>query len=173
VISGGSHVGVVLARLAKQVGMHVTVIDARSAYLGRERFPEADALVHASPGPTLAQLDLAGAAVVTLTHDLKFDVPALAAALRSRAVYVGAMGSRKTHERRLAELRARGVGDDELARIHTPIGLDLGATTPEEIAIAILAEILAVRAGRDAAPLRDRPVDAGRPSRRTAGLLPS
>jgi xanthine dehydrogenase accessory factor len=173
VISGGSHVGVVLARLAKQVGMHVTVVDARSAYLGRERFPDADALVHAAPGPTLARLDLAGAAVVTLTHDLKFDVPALAAALRAGAVYVGAMGSRKTHERRLAELRARGVGDDELARIHTPIGLDLGATTPEEIAIAILAEILAVRAGRDAAPLRDRPVDAGRASRRPAGFLPS
>jgi xanthine dehydrogenase accessory factor len=173
VISGGSHVAVVLARLAKQVGMHVTVIDARSAYLGRERFPDADALVHASPGPTLAGLDLDGACVVSLTHDLKFDVPALAAALRSEAVYVGAMGSRRTHERRVAELRELGFTDEALGRIHTPIGLDLGATTPEEIAIAILAEVLAVRTGRDGAPLRDRAaVDAGRP-RRAAGFLAS
>jgi xanthine dehydrogenase accessory factor len=172
VISGGSHVGVVLARLAKQVGMHVTVIDARSAYLGRERFPDADALVHAAPGPTLAGMHLDDACVVTLTHDLKFDVPALAAALRSRAVYVGAMGSRKTHARRVEELERLGFGSEDLARIHTPIGLDIGATTPEEIAIAILAEMLAVRAGRDAAPLRARTVH-GAPERRIAGSRPS
>ncbi len=161
VISGGSHSGVALARMAKQVGMHVTVIDARSAYIPRERFPDADALVHAQPGKALAALDLAGAFVVTLTHDLKLDVPALAAALRSGAAYVGAMGSRKTHERRCAALRELGFSSEDLARIHTPIGLDLGSRTPEEIAVAILAEMLAVRSERDANPLRDRRVESG------------
>ncbi|MBP1690010.1 MAG: xanthine dehydrogenase accessory factor [Deltaproteobacteria bacterium] len=156
VISGGSHTAVVLARMAKQIGMHVTVIDARSAYLQRERFPEADRLVHAAPGKALAELDLDGAFVVSLTHDLKFDVPALATALRSGALYVGAMGSQKTHARRCAELEDRGLGSAELARIRTPIGLDLGSRSPEEIAVAILAEMLAVRSGHDARPLRER-----------------
>lgn len=155
VISGGSHVAVVLARMAKQVGMHVTVIDARSAYLTRERFPDADTLVHAAPGKTLAALDLAGSFVVCLTHDLKFDVPALGAALRGGATYVGAMGSLKTHARRAAALAEDGFEAAELARIRTPIGLDIGSATPEEIAIAILAEMLAVRSGRDARPLRE------------------
>jgi xanthine dehydrogenase accessory factor len=156
VIGGGSHTAVALARMAKQIGMHVTVVDARSAYLERDRFPDADALVHAAPGTALAALDLRGAFVVSLTHDLKFDVPALATALRSGASYVGAMGSRKTHARRCAELEARGFGADELARIRTPIGLDLGSRGPDEIAVAILAEMLAVRSGRDARPLRER-----------------
>jgi xanthine dehydrogenase accessory factor len=155
VISGGSHVAVVLARMAKQIGMHVTVIDARSAYLGRDRFPDADALVHAAPGTALAAMDLAGVAVVTLTHDLKFDVPVLAAALRGDAQYVGAMGSLKTHGLRCAALAEQGVAPAELARIRTPIGLDIGSRSPEEIAVAILAELLAVRSGRDARPLRE------------------
>jgi xanthine dehydrogenase accessory factor len=154
-IGGGSHVAVELAHMAKRIGMHVTVIDARSAYLGRERFPDADALVHAAPGKTLAAVDLDGAFVVSLTHDLKFDVPALAAALRGGATYVGAMGSLRTHAKRRAALVEQGFDAAELARIRTPIGLDIGSATPEEIAIAILAEILAVRSGRDARPLRE------------------
>jgi len=158
VISGGSHVAVVLARMAKQIGMHVTVIDARSAYLTRERFPDADALVHAAPGKTLAALDLTESFVVSLTHDLKFDVPTLAAALRGRATYVGAMGSLRTHARRWAALVEDGFDATALARIRTPIGLDIGSTTPDEVAIAILAEILAVRSGRDARPLREHGV---------------
>ncbi len=155
VISGGSHVAVVLARMATQLGLHVTVVDARSAYLGRERFPDADVLLHAPPGKAFAALDLAGAAVVCLTHDVKFDVPVLAAALRGGAAYVGAMGSLATHERRAAALLAQGWAARDLARIRTPIGLDIGSRTPEEIAVAILAEILAVRSGRDARPLRE------------------
>jgi xanthine dehydrogenase accessory factor len=155
IISGGTHTAVVLAAMAKKIGMHVTVVEARSAYLRRERFPEVDALVHASPGKALASIDLRGAFVVALTHDLKLDVPALAAALRGGAAYVGAMGSLKTHGLRCAALADEGVPADELARIRTPIGLDLGSETPEEIAVAILAEMLAVRSGRDARPLRD------------------
>ena len=158
VISGGSHTAVALARMAKQIGMHVTVIDARSAYIPRQRFPDADALLHASPGKALASLDLDGAFIVSLTHDLKFDVPALATALRSGAAYVGAMGSQKTHARRCVELEGLGFGPADLARIRTPIGLDLGSRSPEEIAVAILAEMLAVRSRRDARPLRDRGV---------------
>ncbi len=154
-ICGGSHVAVALARLAKAIGMHVTVIDARSAYLTRARFPDADALVHASPGKTLAALDLDDVFLVSLTHDLKFDVPTLAAGLRAGARYVGAMGSLKTHGKRCAALAEQGFDAAELARIHTPIGLDIGSRTPEEIAIAILAEMLAVRSGRDARPLRE------------------
>lgn len=171
VICGGSHTGVALARMARQVGMHVRVIDARSAYLSRERFPDADVLEHAPPGRALAALDLDGAYVVTLTHDLKLDVPALAAALRARTAYVGAMGSRATHARRVAALRELGLSAADLGRIRTPIGLDLGSRTPEEIAVAILAEILAVRADRDARPLRDRRV-AVTPARRAAGFRP-
>lgn len=155
VISGGTHTAVVLAGMAKRIGMHVTVVDARSAYLRRERFPEVDALVHAPPGKALAALDLRGAFVVTLTHDLKLDVPALGAALRGGAAYVGAMGSLKTHALRCAALAEEGIASEDLARVRTPIGLDLGSETPEEIAVAILAEMLAVRSGRDARPLRE------------------
>lgn len=155
VISGGTHTAVVLAAMAKRIGMHVTVVEARSAYLHRERFPEVDALVHAAPAKALAAIDLRGAFVVTLTHDLKLDVPALGAALRGGAAYVGAMGSLKTHALRCEVLAADGIPADDLARIRTPIGLDLGSETPEEIAVAILAEMLAVRSGRDARPLRE------------------
>jgi xanthine dehydrogenase accessory factor len=155
VINGGSHTAVVLARMAKQIGMHVTVVDARSAYLGRERFPDVDALVHAAPAKAFAAIDLESAFVVSLTHDLRYDVPALAAALRSSAGYVGAMGSLATHGRRCAALAEQGFDAAALARIRTPIGLDIGSRTPEEIAVAILAEMLAVRSGRDARPLRE------------------
>jgi len=167
VVSGGTHTAVALARMAKLLGMHVTVIDARSAYLGRERFPDADDLVHAAPGKALAALELTGAAVVTLTHDLKYDVPALAAALRGGAAYVGAMGSLATHERRRAALVEAGLDAEVIARVRTPVGLDIGSRTPEEIALAILAEILAVRAARDARPLREHGIvhAAGRPAR--------
>ena len=155
VISGGSHTAVVLAQMATRIGMHVTVMDARSAYLGRERFPEADALVHAPPAKALATMALEGAFLVTLTHDLKLDVPALAAGLRGGAAYVGAMGSLKTHRIRCEALAEQGFSADELARIRTPIGLDIGSESPEEIAVAILAEMLAVRSRRDARPLRE------------------
>src|SRR4029079_15942256 len=115
---------VVLAQMASQIGMHVTVVDARSAYLGRERFPEAHALVHAPPARALAAMALEGAFLVALTHDLKLDLPALAAGLRGGAAYVGAMGSLKTHRLRCEALAEQGFTAEDLARIRTPIGLD-------------------------------------------------
>lgn len=148
---GATHVAIALTRMAKQLDFRVTVIDARSLFATRERFAEADALVRAWPDEALAEVSLDSYAyVVVLTHDPKFDVPTLAGALRSEARYIGAMGSRATHEGRRAELRRQGFDDADLARIHAPIGLDLGARSPEEVALAILAEILAVRRGRDA-----------------------
>lgn len=137
VIVGAVHVGQALARLAGIAGFAVTVVDPRSAFVvpGVER-------VIAWPDEGLAGLGLdARTAVVTLTHDPKLDDPALTVALRSPAFYVGALGSRKTHAARLERLRAHGFTDAELARIHAPVGLDLGARSPAEIAVSILAEI--------------------------------
>jgi xanthine dehydrogenase accessory factor len=153
-IVGATHTATSLCRLAVQLGFHVSVIDPRTPFATRERFPDAHALLLEWPDVVLdaAGLD-ARCHVLTLTHDLKFDVPTLARALRSDVRYIGALGSRKTHERRLVHLREQGFGEADLARIHTPIGLDIGARTPEEIALAILAEIVAVRRGRDAQPL--------------------
>jgi len=156
-IVGATHTAAALGRLAKSVGFRVIVVDPRAAYASAERFPEADELVCASPeqvfGPGV--LD-EYSYVVVLTHDAKFDVPALALALRSRARYIGLMGARATHQRRRAQLLEQGFAASELDRIRAPIGLDLGGRTPEEIAVAILAEILAVRYGRTARPLRER-----------------
>jgi xanthine dehydrogenase accessory factor len=144
--------------MAKELGFRVAVIDVRSAFATEERFPEADELIRTWPDEALeaARLD-AAAHVVALTHDPKFDLPALAKALRSEAGYIGALGSRVTHERRKAQLREQGFGDAELARIHTPVGLDIGSRTPGEIALSILAEMVAARRGRDGRPLFEMP----------------
>jgi xanthine dehydrogenase accessory factor len=147
-----------LVRVAKVLGYEVTVCDARPVFATPARFPLADEVVVDWPhrllekvGPTLTGRD----AVCVLTHDHKFDVPAIVAALDTGVGYLGAMGSRRTHADRLARLREAGVGDDALARLHAPIGLDLGARTPEETAVAICAEIITARTGRtDVRPLR-------------------
>jgi xanthine dehydrogenase accessory factor len=153
-VVGATHTAAALCRLAKPLGFHVTVIDPRRAYLSAERFPEADALLRAQPGEVLEAAGLGpSSAVVTLAHDPKLEVPALARGLSAGARYVGAMGSRATHERRKAELRRLGFAEIDLDRIRAPIGLDIGGRTPEEIALAILAEILAVRAGREGGAL--------------------
>jgi xanthine dehydrogenase accessory factor len=154
-IVGGTHTAIPLCRLAKVLGFRVTVIDARSAYATAERFPDADELLLARPDEALAGAGTDSTYVVILTHDPKFDLPALTSALRSGVRYIGILGSRKTHERRKAELRQQGFTGADLARIRAPIGLDLGARTPEEIALAILAEMLAVRYGRDGRALTD------------------
>jgi xanthine dehydrogenase accessory factor len=153
-IVGATHTAIPLCRMAKLLGFHVSVVDPRTPFATEERFPDADAIRREWPDAVLdaARLD-ARSYVLTLTHDIKFDIPTLARALRSDARYVGALGSRRTHERRLARLREEGFGEAELARIHTPIGLDIGARSPEEIALAILAEIVAVRNQRDGRPL--------------------
>lgn len=156
-IVGATHVGIALARMAKELGFRVTVIDARSIFATRERFPEADELLRAWPDDVLKKAPLdAYSYIVVLTHDPKFDLPSLARALRSPARYIGAMGSRGTHDRRKAQLRQQGFSEEELARIRAPIGLDLGASNPEEIALAILAEMLAVRYGGDGRPLSQK-----------------
>jgi len=146
-----------LGRVAKVLGYRVTVCDAREVFATKRRFPMADEVVVTWPGPmfesrgrTLGPRD----AVCILTHDPKFDVPAVQGALASHVGYIGVMGSRKTHAKRLERLAEVGVtSPDELARLHSPIGLDLGGRTPEETAIAICAEIIATRTGRHATSL--------------------
>lgn len=161
IIVGGVHVAIPLHRLGKTLGYHVTVVDARGHLATPERFPAADQILVEWPDDALAMLGLDSAcAVVVLTHDPKFDQPALQAALASPARYIGAIGSRSTNEQRMAELRAAGVPDDQLARIYAPIGLDIGAQTPAEIALAIMAEIVAAGHRRSGGSLRGGPQPA-------------
>jgi xanthine dehydrogenase accessory factor len=145
-----------LVTVGKLLGFTVTVVDARPVFATPERFPAADAVVVDWPHRWLAHQHVdERTVIVVLTHDPKFDVPALQVALRTEAGYVGAMGSRRTHLERQAQLRAVGVTDEELARLHSPIGLHLGARTPEETAIAIAAEIVQVRSGGSGRPLSE------------------
>ena len=132
--------------------------DARAVFATPQRFPMADEVVNDWPDRYLAKIgdDLGPRdAVCVLTHDHKFDVPAIAAAAKTRVGYLGAMGSRRTHDGRNERLREAGVTDDDIARVRSPIGLDIGARTPEETAISICAEIIALRTGRQARSLRD------------------
>jgi xanthine dehydrogenase accessory factor len=135
-----------VARVGSLLGYHVTVCDARSRFLTRERFPEADELVEGWPDEFLriAPVD-SRTAICVLTHDHKFDVPVLHVALASEAGYIGALGAKKTNAERAERLGAEGVTEEQLARLHAPIGLDIGARTPEEVAVAVAAEIVALR----------------------------
>ncbi|MEN3358595.1 MAG: xanthine dehydrogenase accessory factor [Mycobacteriales bacterium] len=143
-----------VARVGAFLGYHVTVCDARAVFATAKRFPEADDVVVEWPHRYLSRVTVDARTVIcVLTHDPKFDVPLLEVALRTPAGYVGAMGSRRTHEDRLARLREVGLTDAELARLRSPIGLDLGARTPEETAVAIAAEIIADRWGGSGQPL--------------------
>ena len=161
-IVGATHVGQALAHLAKAVGYRVVVVDPREALANAERFPGME-IVAAWPQEGLATLRFGpSSAIAILAHDDKFDHPALVAALRSAAGYVGAIGSRTTNEKRVAWLRSQGVADRDIARIHAPIGLDIGATGVEEIALAILAEVVAVRRHRGGRSLSAEPVVAAR-----------
>ncbi len=147
-IVGATHVGQALAHLAKAVGYRVVVADPRTALANAERFPAMEILA-AWPEEALATLRFGpSSAIAILAHDDKFDHPALLAALKSPAGYIGAIGSRTTNEKRVAWLRDQGVPDRDVARVHAPIGLDIGASGVEEIALAILAEIVAVRRHR-------------------------
>ncbi|WP_217244904.1 XdhC family protein [Streptomyces sp. AC602_WCS936] len=143
-----------LVRAGKFLGHHVTVCDARPVFATRARFPDADEIVAEWPHEYLARTPVDARTVLcVLTHDAKFDVPLLKLALRLPVAYVGAMGSRRTHLDREARLREVGVSDLELARLRSPIGLDLGARTPEETALSIAAEIVAARRGGTGASL--------------------
>ena len=148
VVVGGVHVAQPLVAMARLAGYAPTVVDPREAFASPDRFP-GTALRHDWPDEALTALGLdARCAVVMLTHDPKLDDPALGVALRSPAFYVGALGSTRTHARRLARLGEAGLGERELGRLHAPIGLDIGAASPAEIAVAILAEMTARLRGR-------------------------
>ncbi|THA71221.1 XdhC/CoxI family protein [Streptomyces sp. A0958] len=154
IVFGAVDFATALVRAGAFLGYHVTVCDARPVFATRARFPEADDVVVDWPHRYLRRTTTDDrTALCVLTHDTKFDVPLLEAALRLPAAYVGAMGSRRTHEERNRRLREAGVAQHELARLHSPIGLDLGARTPEETALSIAAEIVAVRRGGTGAPL--------------------
>ncbi|MQY02387.1 XdhC family protein [Actinomadura macrotermitis] len=145
-----------VARIGKFLGYHVTVCDARPVFATAKRFPEADEVVVQWPHRFLGEAEVdERTAICVLTHDPKFDVPLLEVALRTRAGYVGAMGSRRTHRDRLARLREAGLTGAELARLRSPIGLDLGARTPEETAVSIAAELVQLRWGGSGRPLAD------------------
>lgn len=143
-----------VARIGKFLGYHVTVCDARSVFATRRRFPEPDEVVVDWPHRYLEGVETDARTVIcVLTHDPKFDVPVLQTALRAEAGYIGAMGSRRTHQDRLQRLRDAGLAEEELSRLRSPIGLDIGARTPEEVAVAVAAEIINVRWGGSAQPL--------------------
>ena len=147
-IFGAIDFSAALVKVGKVLGFRVTVCDARPVFATRKRFPDADEVVVDWPHRWLEQQHVDPRTVIAvLTHDPKFDVPALTVALRTDAGYIGAMGSRRTHEDRLVRLKEAGLTDDELGRLHSPIGLDLGARTPEETAISIAAEIVQARWG--------------------------
>lgn len=149
---GAVHITQALVPIATQLGLDLTVIDPRTAFAAPERFPGVR-LIAEWPDMALEAIGLdAYTALLALTHDPKIDDPALIAALRARCAYVGALGSRKTHARRVERLRQAGFDDDTIARIHAPIGIDIGAVSPAEIALAILAQLVAtLRQGRIAA----------------------
>jgi xanthine dehydrogenase accessory factor len=144
-----------LSRAAKGLGWRTVVADARARFATAERIPNADELLVAWPEEVLQRFQPDDrTAVVVLTHEDRWDVPALAGALASDAFYIGALGSRRTQERRREQLLETGVSEEQLERLNGPAGLDLGAGTPAETAVSILAEILAVRAGREGGRLR-------------------
>jgi len=141
-IVGAVHIAQPLSQMASLAGFSVVIIDPRTSFATGERFPDLH-LVTAWPDEALADLPLdRRSAVVTLTHDPKLDDPALYAALGSPCFYVGALGSRKTHAARCARLQERGVSPDNIARIHGPVGLDIGAVSPAEIAVSIMAQLI-------------------------------
>ncbi len=156
-----------MARIGKYLGYTVTVVDARPIFATKARIPDADAVVVSWPDEFLATARVdERTALIVLTHDVKFDIPLLLVALRTSAGYIGAMGSRRTHANRIAALRDAGIADAELTRISAPIGLDIGARTPEETAISIAAEIVALRERRRGGRLTESnlPVHNPRPA---------
>jgi xanthine dehydrogenase accessory factor len=157
VVVGATDTGEELCRAASALGWRTVVVDPRPGLVTRERLPSPDELVVAWPDEGLEQLELNGdTAVVVLTHEERLDVPALTAALGGDAFYVGAIGSRRTQERRRERLLEAGVSEESLERLAGPAGLDLGAESPAETAVSILAEVLAVRAGRAGGRLVER-----------------
>ena len=156
VIFGAIDFSAATADVASDVGYRVTIVDAREAFARSPRFSRSAEVVVDWPDRYLEGVELGPRdAVLVFTHDPKFDEPALVGALGTGAGYVGALGSRRTHEARVERLRAAGVGEEQIARLRAPCGLDLGARTPSETAVSILAEVIAVRTGRSGESLRE------------------
>lgn len=146
ILIGGVHIAMPLQSFARQLGFRVSLVDPRQAFATKERFSDVSAILHSYPDKALNQLGLdEDTYIAVLTHDPKIDDPALRTALPSPAPYVGVLSSKRTHEERVKRLTEAGLSPEQLARIHTPIGIDIGAKTPEEIALCIMAEIVAVR----------------------------
>lgn len=146
VMVGGVHIAIALTSIARTLGYRTVVVDPRRAFGSPERFSHGDVLIQAWPEKAFSKIELTeNTAIVMLTHDPKIDDPALKIALNSPAFYIGVLGSRKTHAKRRTRLLEAGVSESHLARLHAPIGLDIGGDTPEEIALAIMAEIVAAR----------------------------
>ncbi len=158
VVIGAVDTAEALCSAAGLLGWRTIVVDARPLFATRERIPSADELIVAWPEEALARIEPDhNTAVLTLTHDEKFDIPALKAALRTDAFYVGAIGSRRTQAKRRERLLEEGLTEDELSQVYGPAGLDIGADSPAEQAISMLSEALAVRAGRLGTPLKTAP----------------
>jgi xanthine dehydrogenase accessory factor len=156
IIFGAVHAAQPLTKVAKMLGYRVLISDARAKLATEERFPEADEVKVGWPDEALAGYQIGrNTYVAILTHDPKFDEPALVGTLETKARYIGAVGSRKTNRDRRERLRNAGVSEESLSRIRGPIGLDIGASSPEEMAVSIMAEIIAVRKGRAGGPLTE------------------
>jgi xanthine dehydrogenase accessory factor len=146
IVVGGVHIAIPLVAIAKTLGYRTVVVDPREAFGSAERFPDVDRIVSAWPDKALGEIGIdTSTAVAVLTHDPKLDDPALAAALRSPAFYVGALGSRRTQEKRRQRLLEAGLDEKTLARLYAPIGLPIGGRSPQEIALSIMAQIVAAR----------------------------
>lgn len=171
VVVGAYDIAEELCFLARRLGWRSTVVDARETFLTPERMPSAGRLVVGWPQDALPEVGLeTDAAILVLTHDLRFDVPALIEATRSPAFYVGALGSRRTQARRRARLDEVGMSAEAQARIHGPCGLDIGGASPAETALSIVAEIVAVRSGRDGGALRESTGSVHPPESESSGL---
>ena len=163
VIIGAIHIAMPLHRMAKLMGYRVTVVDARAKFATQERFPEADEVIVAWPDEALAGITIdRSTAVVVLTHDPKFDMPALRAVLGRGAGYVGAIGSRKTNQNRFDALKEEGFTDEQIAEVHGPIGLDLGGQGAEVTALGIMAQVAAARFGGTGASMQQKKAAAAR-----------
>jgi xanthine dehydrogenase accessory factor len=155
IVFGAIDFAAAVARVGAFLGYRVTVCDARPTFATKRRFPDADEVIVAWPHRYLSQTEVDARTVVcVLTHDPKFDVPLLEVALKLPLAYLGAMGSRRTNDDRTARLKELGFSDEDLARLHAPIGLDVGGRTPEETAVSVAAEIIAARWGGTGAQLR-------------------
>jgi xanthine dehydrogenase accessory factor len=157
VVFGATHVAMPLVSLGAVLGLRTVVVDGRDRFATRDRFPDADELMVGMPSELAERMPLGRQSlVVLLSHDYKYDLPVLRAVLASEAAYIGVLGSRRRGRALLDFLATEGVPGEQLARVRIPVGLDIGGTTPEEIALSVLAEAVAVHHGRNGGPMRDR-----------------